>query len=224
MESLPQQTLVILRGCSGAGKSTLAAELLQSNPTALVFSTDDFFRQNESGEYKHDPSRLSEAHAWNQARAAAAMASKAPVVVIDNTNLQRWEAKPYVECALKEGYSVVVKEPTTDWWVRKDVNELFKRGTHGVPYEAIAKMVERYEPDFSVEAIMQSSPPDFSRSRRGGFNNGGRGSFNRGGFNGNRGNFNNNRGGHSFNNNQTPPQTPPVGANVQLNNSTGGIN
>ncbi|KAI9352912.1 hypothetical protein BDR26DRAFT_914360 [Obelidium mucronatum] len=194
-------TLMLMRGCSGSGKSTLVkqivAEWTASAPIG-VFSTDDFWLTpvnhpdgTQTMEYRHDISKLSEAHKWNQQRAQLAMESKShPLIIIDNTNLQKWEAKPYVECAVRCGYEVVVKEPTTPWWVAKDVDELFKRGTHGVPLEAIARMVERYEPDFTVDSILKSSPP-FNRGSgdRGGRRGGPGGLNNRGGIS-NRGNWN----------------------------------
>ncbi|KAJ3029079.1 UNVERIFIED_CONTAM: NEDD4-binding protein 2 [Siphonaria sp. JEL0065] len=232
-------TLLLVRGCSGSGKSTLVKQIVSDSTVSpiAVFSTDDFWLTKtilpdgtETTEYKHDISKLSEAHRWNQQRATLAMETKShPLVIIDNTNLQRWEAKPYVECAVRCGYEVQVREPTTSWWVAKDVEELFKRGTHGVPLDAITRMVERYEPDFSVEAILQSSPPVFNNNnrggKRGGFNNGGnRGGFNnggnRGGFNngGNRGGFNNNRGGFNGNNDTNAFN---VNNNKVVNNNNG---
>ncbi|KAJ3065819.1 NEDD4-binding protein 2 [Podochytrium sp. JEL0797] len=112
------------------------------------------------------------------------------LIIIDNTNLQRWEAKPYVECAVRCGYRVEVREPTTEWWINKDANELFARGTHGVPLVAIQKMVERFEVGFSVDEILRSSAPNFTRNNRGGRGRGGNSGG--GGFGGNRGGFNNN--------------------------------
>ncbi|KAJ3257670.1 NEDD4-binding protein 2 [Chytriomyces hyalinus] len=153
--------------------------------TPLVFSTDDFWLVPSNTdpsvlEYRHDISRISEAHAWNQTRAFAALNSHAAnTIIIDNTNLCRWEARPYVECALRNGYEIVVREPDTWWWRERNAEELFRRGTHGVPFEAIRRMCERYEVDFSVEAILASEPPPPPQSRfshqRGGYRGGYRG-------------------------------------------------
>ncbi|KAI8612529.1 hypothetical protein BC830DRAFT_1083303 [Chytriomyces sp. MP71] len=141
--------LIILRGCSGSGKSTLASLLLQSalaaHRTAAIFSTDDFWINPSTGIYTHDLSRLSEAHIWNQTRATTAMQTRShSLIFIDNTNLQLWEAKPYVLAALAHGYTPSALEPTTQWWIAKNVTELHARGTHGVPLEVIQRMVERF--------------------------------------------------------------------------------
>jgi hypothetical protein len=42
---------------------------------------------------------------------------------------QRWEARGYVEAALKYGYEVEIREPDTPW--RRNAEELAKRNTHG---------------------------------------------------------------------------------------------
>lgn len=70
-----------------------------------------------------------------------------------------------------------MKEPDTPW--RRDAGELAKRNVHGVPLEAIERMLGRWDEDFSIEAILNSKPP---RGKGGGGGRGrGRG---RGGGNG----------------------------------------
>nr|KAJ3412126.1 NEDD4-binding protein 2 [Polyrhizophydium stewartii] len=51
-------------------------------------------------------------------------------------------------------YSVVVVEPSTPWWISRDVDELARRNSHGVGPETIRQMLGRYEADFSVESIL----------------------------------------------------------------------
>ncbi|KAJ3117534.1 NEDD4-binding protein 2 [Physocladia obscura] len=189
--------LVIMRGCSGSGKSTRVNQLISERISlwplskTAVFSTDDFWLVPDPVNpsdliYKHDISRLSEAHVWNQARAINAMQSRsADYIVIDNTNLCRWEAKPYVEAAIRHNFSVEVYEPQTPWWIARDPDELFARSTHGVPHDAILKMLERYETDFSIDAILASSLPQRNNNRN---NRNNSQAFNR-----NNNNFNNNR-------------------------------
>ncbi|KAJ3155641.1 NEDD4-binding protein 2 [Geranomyces variabilis] len=153
--SVSSLILYILRGAPGSGKSTLARSLSHTH----VFSTDDFFVCSETGVYKFDATQLGRAHEWNQHRAKVALAEKVPVVVIDNTNMCRWEAKPYVEAAVSEGYRVEVKEPTTECWVARDVATMAERNTHGVDAQTIERMIARYEPDFSVSSILAAEPP-----------------------------------------------------------------
>ena len=41
----------------------------------------------------------------------------------------------------------------------RDAAELARRNVHGVPIEAIQRMLDRWETDFTVEAIMASQMP-----------------------------------------------------------------
>lgn len=57
-----KKIVFIMRGVSGSGKSTIAKEL--AYPEGVIHSTDDYF-YNEAGEYKFDPTKLSEYHEKN---------------------------------------------------------------------------------------------------------------------------------------------------------------
>jgi NEDD4-binding protein 2 len=94
-----QKRLFVMRGCPGSGKSTLAKQLGQGG---VVLGSDDFFMIN--GTYQFDPNMLSDAHLWNQGRVLSAMKKGITPIVVDNTNTQSWEMKPYVEMAQKYGY------------------------------------------------------------------------------------------------------------------------
>ena len=59
--------------------------------------------------------------------------------------------------AVKHNYKVIILEPDTPW--KKDAEELSKRNKHGVPKEAILRMLARWEDDFTVENILKSQPP-----------------------------------------------------------------
>ncbi|XP_075775313.1 NEDD4-binding protein 2-like 2 isoform X4 [Pelodiscus sinensis] len=85
-------------------------------------------------------------------------------VIIDNTNTQAWEMKPYVEMALGKGYRVEFHEPDT-WW-KFDPAELEKRNKHGVPREKIAQMLERYEYQMSISVVMNSVEPPHKNMQR----------------------------------------------------------
>ena len=102
--------MYITRGISGSGKSTLAKTLA---PKENIFSTDDFFMVD--GEYRFDPKKLGEYHKKNQQRVEEALKKGISPIVVDNTNTQGWEIKPYVELADKYGYGVELKEPNTPW-------------------------------------------------------------------------------------------------------------
>ena len=147
-----QKICYIMRGCSGSGKSTLAQELGKGG---IVLSSDDFFMVN--GKYEFDKEGQSYAHSWNQDRAEKAMRKGMSPIVIDNTHTQAWEAKPYVDMALKYGYKVEIKEPNTPW--KFDAEELAKRNTHNVPREVINKMLSNWQPDITVEDILKAEKP-----------------------------------------------------------------
>nr|XP_020644298.1 NEDD4-binding protein 2-like 2 [Pogona vitticeps]XP_020644299.1 NEDD4-binding protein 2-like 2 [Pogona vitticeps] len=156
-----QKFLILLRGLPGSGKTTLSHVLLGRD--GIVFSTDDYFCQN-NGCWSYNIAQLGAAHDWNQKRAKQAMDQGRSPVIIDNTNTQAWEMKPYVEAALEKGYQVEFHEPDT-WW-KFNPEELEKRNKHGVSREKIVQMLERYEYHMSVPIVMNSVLPFHKTSQR----------------------------------------------------------
>ncbi|KAM4627127.1 uncharacterized protein n4bp2l2 [Polymixia lowei] len=154
--------LILMRGLPGSGKSTKAQELLSTGPNGLVLSTDDYFAQ-ENG-YLYDPSLVGVAHECNQRRAKEAMRNSRSPVIIDNTNIQAWEMKPYVKMALENGYRIYFHEPDTRW--KFDPFELEKRNKHGVPQEKIAQMLDRFSFPISVDIVMSSQEPEHVNMRQ----------------------------------------------------------
>ncbi|XP_009894873.2 NEDD4-binding protein 2 [Dryobates pubescens] len=154
------QVLVLLRGVPGSGKSYLARTLLEDNPDGIILSTDDYFCKN--GQYHYDPDCLGEAHDWNRKRAKEAFEMRISPIIIDNTNIQAWEMKPYVTLAQQFKYKVMFREPDT-WWKFKP-KELERRNIHGVSKEKIKRMLERYERCLSVSSILNSTVPDKSEA------------------------------------------------------------
>ncbi|KAL2096429.1 hypothetical protein ACEWY4_008577 [Coilia grayii] len=152
-------TLILMRGAPGSGKSTLARELLSSCPNGLILSTDDYFLQEDR--YIYDPRLLGDAHCWNQSRTLKALCECHSPIIIDNTNMQAWEMKPYVQMALEKGYSVCFREPNTNW--KYEPSELERRNKHGVPKEKIAKMLERFELPMTVDIVLRSEEPPHHR-------------------------------------------------------------
>lgn len=144
---LGDRILVILRGLPGSGKSTLGRKLKYSGE---VFSTDDFFVSN--GQYLFDPYRLSEAHEWNKIRTKKALEKGITPIIIDNTNVEAWEIKPYVIMGKKYGYEIIILEPDTPW--KFNVNQLAQKNKHGVPKFKLAKMKEKYDQNITVEKIL----------------------------------------------------------------------
>ena len=147
-----EKIMYIMRGLPGSGKSSVARELGKGG---AILSTDDFFMIE--GEYKYDPSMIGYAHTWNQGRADQAIKAGVSPIVIDNTNVAGWQAKPYVERAVANGYRVEVKEPTTSW--KFNAEELAEKNTHEVPLDVIQQMVRDWEPNLSAEDILNSEKP-----------------------------------------------------------------
>jgi len=160
--------LIIMRGISGAGKSTLAKKL-ETEYGAKAFSSDDFFIKG--GRYVFEPAKIAEAHTWNHNRVREAMRRGDPAVIVDSTNTQAWEMKPYVEAAREHGYKVEFKEP--DWspelrdeggrW-NVDFIEQLQKGkdrTPGkfIPREVLERMRDRYQYGVTEEDILNSEKP-----------------------------------------------------------------
>ncbi|XP_077427541.1 NEDD4-binding protein 2 [Vanacampus margaritifer] len=156
---LEGKVLVLLRGPPGCGKSTLARALVEHNPGGIALSTDDYF--THEGQYYFDPTTLGEAHEWNHKRAKEAFERGANPIIIDNTNMQGWEMKPYVAQALKHNYKVLFREPDT-WWKNKP-RELERRSKHCVPVETIRRMLNDYERYVTVVSIMGALMPEWKQ-------------------------------------------------------------
>lgn len=151
--------LILMRGVSGSGKSTLARKIAEEcDVFSVIYSTDDFFMVD--GEYRFDPKKLGEYHAANVDRAKEAMADECACVIIDNTNTQAWEMKPYVELALTHGYTVKIVEPEPVTF-----DELMARQSQradqnkALPAEVVQRMLSRYENNVTVETILASERP-----------------------------------------------------------------
>merc|ERR1712012_994005 len=136
--------MIILRGLPGSGKSTLARKVKDFLPQAEICSADLFFTDHQSGEYRFDRSQLSEAHSSCKEAAESLCQVWSPVIVIDNTNVQKFEIFPYIQLANRYRYSVLVLETSTPW--AKNAEELSRRNTHGVTKEVIAKRLWQWQP------------------------------------------------------------------------------
>lgn len=104
-----------MQGVPGSGKSTVA-KMIRRQTAGVILSTDDFWYMitNKDGSthqgdtYNWDTSRKAEAHRWNQQRCVEQMQAETPVIIIDNTNIQRWQAAPYITLASIFDYDVIV--------------------------------------------------------------------------------------------------------------------
>lgn len=164
LENKLQRVMIIMRGVSGSGKSTKARQM--AGPSGQIFSTDDFFEPDYDAQFSDE--QLPKAHQWNQQRVAQALQSGVSPVVVDNTNVEAWEMKPYVQLAQQHGYEVQFGEPDTAIWqqakqangdaLMKVAQELSQLNSHGVPAETIADMISKYAPA-GVTQILASKAP-----------------------------------------------------------------
>ncbi|KAM9095294.1 LOW QUALITY PROTEIN: NEDD4-binding protein 2-like 2 [Sarcophilus harrisii] len=144
-----KRLLILLRGLPGSGKTTMSHVLLGQNCGGIVFSIDNYF-WHQNG-YLCNVTHLGDAHDWNQSRAEQKTIDQGrSPVIIDNTNTQAWQTKPYVEMAIGKGHQVEFHKPET-WW-KFDPEELEKKkvNKHGVSHEKIAQMLDHYEYNMSI--------------------------------------------------------------------------
>jgi energy-coupling factor transporter ATP-binding protein EcfA2 len=145
--------VISLRGASGSGKSTLARRLAGLVKGAVVVSADDFFTKD--GVYIHDGTKLGEAHSSCFAKFLAALASDAPLVVVDNTSVTSWEVSPYAlaSSALEYRFLVVT--------LLCDVEVAIARATHGAPEDLVREIDRRirntYLPGFWRHIVVDST-------------------------------------------------------------------
>lgn len=142
----------LLRGIPGSGKSFLGKQL--AGETGEIFASDDFFI-NEQGKYNWREEDLTTAHNWNYQRVLKALEQGISPVILDNTNVTLEEMKftrPLIETAINNNYDVEITEPDTPW--KFNAEELAKRNTHGVPLESIQEKIDKWDPNITVENIL----------------------------------------------------------------------
>ncbi|CAF4618688.1 unnamed protein product [Rotaria sp. Silwood1] len=150
-----ERLLIIMRGCPGSGKSTLAKSI-NHGYNGLILSADDYFNDNALNKYIFDSSKLDEAHRFTCRRASDALKRNISPIIIDNTNTQTWEMKPYVAMGKEAGYDILLVEPQTPW--RYKARELLKRNVHNLPLRSIKEMINRFEHNITVQSIINQIP------------------------------------------------------------------
>jgi hypothetical protein len=127
------KSLILLRGLPGSGKSTLAKTIVT---TDYCHKEADMYFVDRDGNYKFDPSKIKDAHAWCQDGVDFLMKYMHSPIVVSNTFTQEWEMEAYYKLAEKHGYQVtsIVVE-----------NRHGGQNTHGVPDDKLEIMKARFE-------------------------------------------------------------------------------
>jgi predicted kinase len=133
--------LYILCGVPGSGKSQWAMQKLQepAHEETVICSANGYFVQPD-GAFAYDRAKLSAAHEHCMRSCAEQIVHYgAPIVIIDNTNMTRWERSPYDLLGRAHGYEVNFV------YFHCDPEVAANRNIHGVPLETIHRMLARRE-------------------------------------------------------------------------------
>jgi predicted kinase len=133
--------MFIMRGVSGSGKSTLVNLICKIYKDVSVCSADQYFMKQ--GEYQFDHRNLTTAHENCSKKATKACLNGVPVIVIDNTNVKRWEMGNYLSLALSNNYAVVIVRPKTSWC--NNPEKLAEFNEHGVTADIIRAKLRTFE-------------------------------------------------------------------------------
>lgn len=153
--------VTIMRGLPGSGKSTYIENQFTSGAwdriNTLICGADHYF--TSEGEYLFDGKALPDAHRacmhaflLNLARFTVhgytgfAQPPFLTRIVVDNTNVQRWEYMPYVSVAEAMGAEVELIHVYPPGGNKHEwIDVCAKRNSHGVPRKSIEAMINRWE-------------------------------------------------------------------------------
>jgi predicted kinase len=132
--------VIILRGIPGSGKSTWALEQAQNRDDVFICSSDHFFESLG----RFDPRLLPEAHARCLQKFIMLLSDpRSCTVIVDNTNVRKWEFAHYELLARAMGAEVKVVT-----FKPRDLEELQTfayRNVHEVPLEVIGRMFLEFD-------------------------------------------------------------------------------
>lgn len=128
-------SLILLRGLPGSGKSTLA-NLLSENGKYPMYSVDDYFTNDQTGEYCFDFKNNHLAYKQCEENTKDAMLTSIEKIFIHNTFTMDWELEPYFKIAKEFNYSLYIV--TVEKYHQN-------KNIHEVSNEQLQKMAEKYK-------------------------------------------------------------------------------
>lgn len=150
------KVMIIMRGPPGCGKSFLAREIIDTTTkdhwSDHIFSACDFF-YNQGGCFDFNRLHIRKSHQWNQARVQSHARNGWSPIIVDNTNIMKWEMNDYLKIAVQYGYLVEIVHPNTSW--SKTPDALVAMNIHDVPRATIERMISNYE-STTVNDLMKS--------------------------------------------------------------------
>jgi len=164
-----EKRVYLMRGVPGAGKSYTAKKL--AGRKGFVCETDSFFGPSGK-DYNFVLSQRPMARANNMIKFLHALIQGTTPIVVDRGNGRGERTRWYIATALLFGYTTKFAEPTSKQW--SDVKELFdgpwinraylwlaagelakiQKKTHRVSRSVIFKSLLRYDPNLTVEEVM----------------------------------------------------------------------
>ncbi len=163
----------LMRGLPSCGKSRRAHEL--AGATGIVCETDEFFHTHVGDtreDYNYVSERQQEARDWNYERFIEAVDAGVSTIVVDRGNGLNLETQRYARYAHDRGYTILIAEPDSPWWLEIRVLLKYKehtmpvlmkladelamknRSTHRTPAKTIRRWMKNWKPDLTVEAIL----------------------------------------------------------------------
>lgn len=128
-------SLILLRGLPGSGKTTLA-NVLSENHTYPIFSVDDYFTNELTGEYIFNFKDNHLAYKQCEELTKDAMRQNISKIFVHNTFTMDWELEPFFKLAAEFNYKLFVV--TVE-------NYHGHKNTHEVSDEQLQKMAEKYK-------------------------------------------------------------------------------
>jgi predicted kinase len=141
--------VILMVGAPGSGKSTRLKSHISSigEGDYSVVSADHYFEDSD-GVYHFDRSKLHLAHQTCQSRFVSGLIAGKKLVIVDNTNTTAKERKFYIDMAFQHNYTVSIDA------VEADAETCYQRNVHGVPLEAIQRMIARIDVPYGWSEVV----------------------------------------------------------------------